>query len=266
MVSVCIATYNGEKYIKEQLDSILCQLEENDEIILSDDHSVDNTINIVKSCKDNRIHIFTNNRKRGVIGNFENAISNSKGDYIFLSDQDDFWLPQKVRISIEKIQQIEKKHPGLPVLIFTDVTVVDSNLNILIDSSWKKTEQDPNLFARPEILCVSNRIMGCTMAFNKFAKQVSLPINENAIMHDWWIALCVAKNGVVEAIRIPTLLYRQHGENVIGSQILNERTFMAKIMNIKQVLLFNRKVFKMVKNFYRISIFRYIYLKIRLHF
>ncbi len=266
MVSVCIATYNGEKYIKEQLDSILCQLEKNDEIVLSDDHSVDNTLNIVESCKDNRIHIFTNNRKRGVCGNFENAISNSKGDYIFLSDQDDFWLPQKVRISIEKIQQIEKKHPNWPVLIFTDLSVVNSDLSILIDSIWKKTGQDPNLSACPEILCVSNRIMGCTMAFNKFAKEVSLPINENAIMHDWWIALCVAKKGIVEAIRIPTLLYRQHGKNVIGAQILNERTFISKIINIKQVLSFNRKVFKMVRKFYRISIFKYIYLKIKLHF
>ena len=92
MISVCIATYNGEKYIKEQLLSILPQLGKKDEVIISDDHSTDNTLDIVKGLNDNRIKIVMNNREKGYTSNFENALSYAIGDYIFLSDQDDIWM------------------------------------------------------------------------------------------------------------------------------------------------------------------------------
>ena len=96
MISVCIATYNGEKYIKEQLDSILPQLKKLDEIIISDDKSKDKTLKIIKTLNDSRIKIFTN-PKKGLISNFENAITKSSGDYIFLSDQDDIWHENKIQ-------------------------------------------------------------------------------------------------------------------------------------------------------------------------
>lgn len=95
MISVCMATYNGEEYIKEQLESILCQLGEMDEIIISDDGSTDNTLNIIESYNDSRIKIHINTGKHGFVYNFENALQKAKGEYIFLSDQDDIWLPEK---------------------------------------------------------------------------------------------------------------------------------------------------------------------------
>ena len=96
MISVCIATYNGEKYIKQQLLSILKQIKVNDEIIISDDHSTDKTFNIIKSFNDTRIKFFLNNKGKGYTRNFENALEKAHGDIIFLSDQDDIWIDNKV--------------------------------------------------------------------------------------------------------------------------------------------------------------------------
>ena len=96
MVSVCMATYNGEKYIHRQLVSILNQIDFDDEVIISDDSSTDNTLSIVKQFDDHRIQVFTNQGVSGPVGNFESALFRASGDYIILADQDDFWLPKKV--------------------------------------------------------------------------------------------------------------------------------------------------------------------------
>ena len=104
MISVCMATYNGEKYIREQIDSILAQLGDKDELIVSDDGSADATLSIVRSFSDPRIKIISNTGKHGTNGNFENALKHAQGDYIFLSDQDDVWLPGKVNICLQALQ------------------------------------------------------------------------------------------------------------------------------------------------------------------
>ena len=98
MNSVCIATYNGEKFIEEQIRSILLQLDSHDEIVISDDHSTDKTIQIIKSINDDRIKIIYNKNNKGYTNNFENAISKASGDFIYLSDQDDVWKPTKVKV------------------------------------------------------------------------------------------------------------------------------------------------------------------------
>ncbi|MEK5777350.1 glycosyltransferase, partial [Acinetobacter nosocomialis] len=101
MISVCLATYNGEKYIVEQLTSILSQLSPTDEVIISDDHSTDETLLLIKSLNDPRIKIITNELGKGYTKNFENAINHSSGDYIFLSDQDDVWVENKVELMMK---------------------------------------------------------------------------------------------------------------------------------------------------------------------
>lgn len=118
MISVCIATYNGEKYIKEQLLSILPQLGKKDEVIISDDHSTDNTLDIVKGLNDNRIKIVMNNREKGYTSNFENALSYAIGDYIFLSDQDDIWMSNKVDYCIAELKEYD--------LVVSDAILINS--------------------------------------------------------------------------------------------------------------------------------------------
>ena len=121
-ISVCVATYNGEKFIYDQLQSILDQLLENDEIIVSDNYSTDKTINIIKSINDCRIKIYFL-KKKNLIKNFENALFHAKGDYIFLSDQDDIWLPNKIKIMLEELNSYD--------LIVSDCIVVNRDLEII---------------------------------------------------------------------------------------------------------------------------------------
>ena len=117
MISVCMATYNGGKYIKEQLDSILPQLGKEDELVISDDGSKDNTYSIIQSYGDERIKLFYNHGKHGFVGNFENALKQCKGDYIFLSDQDDIWKVNKVSVVMEKLKDYS--------LVIHDAEIVD---------------------------------------------------------------------------------------------------------------------------------------------
>ncbi len=124
-----MATYNGEEYVAEQIQSILSQLEQNDEIIISDDGSCDNTLNIILQFEDARIKLF-HNKNHGLIHNFENALKNAIGDYVFLCDQDDIWLPHKVSEMFDALQLYD--------LVVSDCTVVDKNLNIILDSFFKQ--------------------------------------------------------------------------------------------------------------------------------
>ncbi len=180
MISVCIATYNGAKYIKEQVDSILMQLEADDELIVSDDRSTDDTINILKSYNDSRIKIFNHNRKfsnynnhQKVSANFENAIMHASGDWIFLSDQDDVWAPNKVEVC--------SKYFSTHDLIVSDCCFikdgkVDLNSSILKgrDPIWSFMGKAPNYH-------------GCCMAFKSSRKNILLPFPTKLYTHDAWI-------------------------------------------------------------------------------
>ena len=153
MISVCIATYNGSKYIKEQIDSILPQLDECDEIIVSDDSSTDNTLSILKSYHDRRIIIFTNQKFNSPIYNFENALKHAKGDIIFLSDQDDIWEFNKVQVMISFLQ---KKS-----LVVSDCYIINQDKNVICDSLFNGKVPNAGVF----INILRNHYIGCCMAF-----------------------------------------------------------------------------------------------------
>ena len=137
MISVCMATYNGQKYIKEQIDSILCQLGPADELVISDDHSTDLTPDIIKSYDDKRIKFFYNELKKGVTHNFENALLKSKGDILFLADQDDVWLPNKIEVTFNLMKQMECVNcVETPILVHTDLKVVDIYLKNIKSSMF----------------------------------------------------------------------------------------------------------------------------------
>lgn len=266
MISVCMATYNGARYLKEQVDSILLQLSEEDELIVSDDNSSDTTLAILQGYKDERIKIFSNSTAlHGVVRNFENAIKHAQGNYIFLADQDDVWLPDKVAVSLQKLCELELKYADTPVLVFSDATVVDEHLHVLADSTFALNKCNPALAALPQKICVVNQIMGCTMAFNKRAKEILLPIAPEAVMHDWWIALCVSKHGVVEPLQKSTLWYRQHAENMVGSSVIQSNSFFNKILNVRRLWNFNKRIYAMARLFYPISWVKFCWWKICLH-
>jgi glycosyltransferase involved in cell wall biosynthesis len=200
-ISVCIATYNGEKYIREQLESILPQLAEDDEIIISDDSSTDSTLSIIKNFGDNRIKVYAEQRFRNPIKNFENAINYATGDYIFLSDQDDKWMDRKVEVMSKALQQCD--------VVVSNAYIGDADLNIIRDSyfEWRNSRKGffKNLY--------KNSYLGCCMAFRKKILTKILPFPANIPMHDMWIGMMAEFH--YKAIFIPDrlMIYRRHGGN-----------------------------------------------------
>lgn len=217
-LSVCIPTYNGVKYIGEQIETILLQLSPFDEIIISDDHSTDETVRLIAGLNDKRIKIFIhdkiNNPYKGTYGiiyqvykNVENALLHAQGEYIFLADQDDIWLPQKV----DKVMQAFAE--GAACILHNN-KVVDGNHNILLESYFSLNE--PSLHI--EKLIFKCFFQGACMAFTKQVLEYALPFPANSISHDHWIAYNACfRNLPVIFIQEPLLLYRRHGKNVSPS-------------------------------------------------
>jgi glycosyltransferase involved in cell wall biosynthesis len=198
MISVCMATYNGSRYVVEQVNSILSQLADGDELIVSDDQSTDNTLALLEALQDTRLVLLANTKKLGIIGNFENALKRAKGDYIFLADQDDVWLPSKVKVSMEYLQEFH--------LVQTDATIVDADLNPLHQSLFK-LKGSGNGFLRN--LWVNNYV-GCTMAFRRSVLEVALPFPCDIPMHDQWLGLIADLVFTTHFVPQPLVLYRRH--------------------------------------------------------
>jgi len=202
-ISVCMATYNGEKYIAEQLESILSQLSENDEVIVSDDSSSDRTAEIIKSFNDSRIKIYKNTKEKGYTRNFENALEKANGDIIFLSDQDDIWVENKV----QKMTKILKESD----FVVSDNSIVNENLEIINKSHFEVYKTKKGFLTN----LLLPRYVGACMAFKKNVLQKSLPFPNNAKLsaHDYWISLIAEMYFKSYKLDEQLLLYRRHGSN-----------------------------------------------------
>lgn len=198
MISVCLATYNGKLYIKEQIDSVLNQLSKADELLISDDGSEDGTISMVKSIDDNRIRVISTDGGLGVVKNFERTLQEARGDYVFLCDQDDVWLPGKVEACINAL----KVH----TLVVTDCVVVDQNLNVTSPSFFKLRHSGAGVLKN----IYKNTFLGCCMAFRRELLDICLPIPSKIPMHDMWLGLLAEVNGSVVFIEQKLSLYRRH--------------------------------------------------------
>lgn len=232
-VDILLATYNGEKYIKEQVESILNQTYENIQIIISDDCSTDNTRQVLKEYENNeKIKIFYQEKNLGYVKNFEFLLKQVKSNLYMLSDQDDVWKKEKVEKSVEKIES-EKLD-----LVFGDLEVVDENLNTLYKSynrymhlihKIKKYQKDYRL------QYLYNCMTGCTIISRKnwIDKVLPFPTNSKYMIHDYWLGLVIALNGKVGYIEEPYILYRQHGKNQVGSKKASKTASkLEKVRNI----------------------------------
>lgn len=201
MISVCIASFNGEKFIKDQINSILPQLSNNDEIIISDDSSTDNTVQIIKSIKDDRIKIFENNNFKSPIFNFENSIKKASGDLIFLSDQDDIWLPDKVKIMVKALENYD--------LVVSNCFIGDGDLKIVKDSYFKWRHSKKGIIKN----ILVNSYLGCCMAFKSKILKDLLPFPKRIPMHDIWIGLIVEIYYKPYFLPDKLMIYRRHDGN-----------------------------------------------------
>jgi glycosyltransferase involved in cell wall biosynthesis len=215
-VSVALATYNGAKYLRPQLDSIINQTLKPYEIIVSDDHSTDETLNILQSYQDKGLIKFYLNESKGVVTNFKNAVARcATGNYIALSDQDDIWMPMKLEISFTALNKIESEK--LPAIAFSDLFVVDESNNLLNKSFFKEIVYADPTNERLESLIFSNKVIGCTIMFNEFMRQYFDDMPDDVCMHDYWLALISFTFGKHYYIAEPLIRYRRHLNNVTNA-------------------------------------------------
>ncbi len=201
-ISVAMASYNGEKYIRNQIETILENLDDDDELVISDDGSSDRTIEIIKSFNDKRIKLL-NGPKKGLKKNFENAIKNTTGNVVFLSDQDDIWMPNKVKKVLEVLEKSNY------ILIQHDAIVVDENDNIIIDSFAEHRKVKTGIIKN----LIKNSYHGCCIAFRAKLKEKILPIPNNIYLHDQWIGMIAELEGKTYFLNEKLMKYRRHSEN-----------------------------------------------------
>ena len=219
MISVCIATYNGSLYIEEQLHSILPQISKNDEIIISDDYSTDNTIDIIRNIHDNRIKIFFNQKEKGYTSNFEHALSHASGDYIFLCDQDDIWMENKVSFCLKQLKKYD--------FIVSDAFIIDPQGKIINDSFYKQRIVYHSFIGN----IYKFGYLGCCMAFKRTILQKAMPFpsNHQYCTHDNWLFL-IAKYFYKTKISNEKLIkYRRHNTNSSTGGLKKSTSFYFKI-------------------------------------
>jgi glycosyltransferase involved in cell wall biosynthesis len=220
-VAIIMTTYNGEKYVKEQLDSILASTYQDFEIFVWDDGSRDNTLDILNnysSLYPAKIRVFRNETNLGVTGNFLQALCRNTMDYIMFCDQDDVWKPNKTALTLRRMRHMEgQAGKDTPIAVFTDATVVDQDMKVLKSSFFCSNHLNPKKTDLPHIL-MENKLIGCTVMVNSALRKVlhcsRLP--KYAKFHDWWIALIAASMGKIGFVNEGTLFYRQHSSNVVG--------------------------------------------------
>lgn len=221
-VDILLATYNGELYIEQQIQSILSQTYKNWHLLISDDSSCDNTAAIIKkyAAMDTRIHVLTSAAKhRSAKMNFFYLIECSESSYIAFCDQDDYWKPNKIQISMETLREIERNHgSNIPVLVHTDLSITDERLDIVRQSMVKNLNIDP-INHSYESIFVTGFVTGCTVVVNRSCVKLAMTAadRKNIIMHDWWLCLIAETFGKRRFIPERTVLYRQHSKNSIGA-------------------------------------------------
>ena len=203
-ISVCMATRNGEKYIKEQLESILKQLNQEDEVVISDDSSNDGTVQIINQFGDERIRFFKNNAFHPAF-NFENALKRATGDIIVLSDQDDIWLDQKISVIRENFLQTSSPFH----LVVLDGEIIDANGEVIGKSIFEKINSGGGVLKN----LYDNTYLGCCMAFSRQLLDIALPFPKRIPMHDMWLGLLAQLFGTVEFLNVKTIRYRKHSES-----------------------------------------------------
>jgi glycosyltransferase involved in cell wall biosynthesis len=208
MISVCIATYNGADFIIRQLESVLKQIGSDDQVVIIDDCSKDNTVQIIKDTYGDRIEVHVNEQNSGAIKSFERAISKATGDIIFLCDQDDIWLENKVQTVLSTFEQTDA------ALVVHDAYVTDGEGNIL-NTSWNEYNNNREQGIIGNI--IKNGFTGACMAFKRDLVKKIIPFPPNIEMHDQWIALvCMMEKKKIVYLKEPLMKYVRHGGNVTG--------------------------------------------------
>lgn len=229
-ISVAMAYYNGGTYIEEQIESILVQLGTQDELVISIDGTEDGSRESLEKWKkkDQRVHLIEG-PKKGVIKNFENAISHCTGEIIFLSDQDDIWRPRKKEMVLQNFE-----NPRIMAVLHNAVIVDENGKELGFPTLFEIRKSKKGKWKN----FIKNSYVGCCMAFRKELLSIILPIPEEMYMHDYWIGMAAELCGDVKLIENPLIAYRRHGDNVTQmshgslSFMIKKRINMLKCLNL----------------------------------
>nr|WP_240155062.1 glycosyltransferase family 2 protein [Chitinophaga sp. Cy-1792] len=228
-----MATYNGEKYISEQIQSIINQDYPEWHILVRDDGSKDRTVEIVRGFikkYPGKISLVEDNeRGLGSSGNFYRLMQHAKAPYIMLSDQDDVWMNDKITVTMNKLAEMEQ-HFGnnIPLLVFTDLSVVNNSLTVINPSFWKAQALDPEICRKTYKTVAQSTITGCTVMINKKALEYIFPVPIQSMQHDHWMGIVIGYHGKTDYINRPTIYYRQHQHNDVGMKEINAGYLLSK--------------------------------------
>ena len=221
LVSIIMATYNGEKFLRLQLESILEQTYQHFELIVVDDASMDGTLSILEeyAASDERIHVFPAEKNLGLVANFERGLRLAKGDFIALSDQDDIFRKDKIELLLTAL----KDHPNRDLAV-SDLSLIDKDGNEIAQSMWLYQRLNPRQGKPFRRLLYGNFATGCAMMFRRRLLDIAIPFPADCIVHDWWLAVVAAssKGGGICLIKEPLTAYRQHLLNVIGARVTDK--------------------------------------------
>ncbi len=221
-VRILMATYNGSRWLDEQLESLFQQDFTDWRLVVRDDGSQDTTPKILQKWAErhsDKMTWYTDRRRLGPAGSFSDLVfRNSMADYLFFCDQDDVWAPEKLRITLGVLREMEAVQGSeIPLLVHHDLTVCNGSLIPIADSFWDFQALDPVKNTLPRLL-LQNVVTGCATGINRSLAQKAGAIPPEAIMHDWWLALVAATFGHIQPIRMPNLIrYRIHGDNACGT-------------------------------------------------
>lgn len=264
MIDILIPTFNGAKYLKVQLDSILNQTYPNWRILIRDDGSTDGTLEIIRDWKcsnPNRLFLLEDKDKGlGVSQSFGRLLKESTASYVMFCDQDDFWDSEKIKKSLFKIQAEENNGKEIPLMVCTDLEVVDSELNSISKSFWRDRKDSPKILEDFEKLIAHSVVTGNTIMLNRAAVRLAAPIKTDFFLYDQWISIKVARYGKILFIDEPLVKYRQHSSNVLGSFKVSKGYLMSKIKFIPYYI----KSWNKLKGELEIdfSLFRVVFFKI----
>jgi len=221
---IILASFNGVDFLAEQLDSLIAQSETRWTLLIHDDGSLDDTLGIIQeySRGDQRIQVMATVGivPSSALGNFSALLVSAfeqGAQHVFFCDQDDVWDSDKLKMVLEQLKQLEGTK-GEPCLVHHDLEVVDESLETIADSFIDLMQLQPSDEHSPQRLISRNEVTGCAMACNRALLEIALPISDQAVMHDWWLALSAAYFGRLKFVPDKLVKYRQHGENLIGAK------------------------------------------------
>lgn len=220
-VQILLATRNGAAYLGQQLDSLFAQTTQDFEVLVADDGSTDGTLALLDAAAAQhagRIRILFRDRVGSAPRNFMRLLGAAEASFLMFCDQDDVWLPEKTELLLTRCRALQSLHPGKPVLVHSDLIVADAALRVVHPSffEYQRMNGDASTF---RALLLQGCVTGCAMTINRpLADLVKRSAPDDMVMHDWWTSLVAAAFGLIDVIRTPTVLYRQHGSNTLGAK------------------------------------------------